>query len=153
MRWWTRVSHEFDWQFFYVSLQLKSRMQVIQHELQRLSEMLSYNDDDVKRFSHFKSEFSHIFKELRRRKSVKIRRPSIFVQVFCRLTRWFRSTEMFLTFMFLSTRRQGISLRHLRVSEAYRKYFCRSREKCTKRRYELYRKTNRIKKRRQNWNK
>ncbi len=56
-------------------------MQAIQHELQRLSEMLSYNEDDVKRFSRFKSEFNHIFKELRRRKSVKIRRPSILAQV------------------------------------------------------------------------
>lgn len=62
-------------------LQLKSRMQVIQHELQRLSEMISYNDDDVKKFSHFKSEFNHIFKELRRRKSVKVRRPSVITQV------------------------------------------------------------------------
>lgn len=56
-------------------------MQAIQHELQRLSEMISYNEDDVKRFSHFKSEFNHIFKELRRRKSVKIRRPSVISQV------------------------------------------------------------------------
>lgn len=56
-------------------------MQTIQHELQRLSEMISYNDDDVKRFSHFKSEFNHIFKELRRRKSVRVRRPSIIAQV------------------------------------------------------------------------
>ena len=75
----TNTQHVFHLLLF--ALKLKSRMQAIQLELQKLSEMLSYNEDDVKRFSHFKSEFNHIFKELRRRKSVKIRRPSIFAQV------------------------------------------------------------------------